>query len=79
VLPASVPCAPILAARAAPSGIGPARIYGGPVDDRRDPEPEEIEGGEAACFAHLLCEECGAVQPGPHHAGCSAAPEDGRS
>lgn len=31
-------------------------------------------GGESSCFAHLLCEECGAVlDGGPHRAGCSRA------
>ena len=39
---------------------------------RGDVGPQE--GGEAACYAHLLCEECGVVlEPGaPHRDGCSA-------
>ena len=29
-------------------------------------------GGEASCFAHLVCPECGIVLDGsPHRAGCS--------
>lgn len=33
------------------------------------------EGGEAACYAHLLCEECGALldRPDAHKPGCPAA------
>ena len=31
-------------------------------------------GGEAACYAHLVCDECGAVlDSGGHRAGCSRA------
>lgn len=29
------------------------------------------EGGEAACYAHLVCEECGSVTTEGHRAGCS--------
>jgi hypothetical protein len=30
------------------------------------------EGGESACFAHLICPECGAVLEGSDHAiGCT--------
>lgn len=28
------------------------------------------EGGEAACFAHLVCPECGSVTAGGHRPGC---------
>jgi uncharacterized protein YeaO (DUF488 family) len=31
----------------------------------------EVEGGEAACFAHLVCPECGAVVSEGHAPGCS--------
>jgi Protein of unknown function (DUF3565) len=32
-------------------------------------------GGEPACFAHLVCPECGAVlEGGLHRPGCTAAP-----
>ena len=31
----------------------------------------DATGGEAACWAHLLCPECGAVlDGGPHRPGC---------
>ena len=35
-------------------------------------EPEEA--GEAACFAHLVCPECGAVTTEGHRPGCEQAP-----
>jgi uncharacterized protein YeaO (DUF488 family) len=38
---------------------------------RQSAEPAEPEGGEAACFAHLLCPECGAVVSEGHAPGCS--------
>jgi hypothetical protein len=35
------------------------------------PVCEQEAGGESACFAHLVCPECGAVlDGGPHVAGC---------
>ena len=37
----------------------------------RHPEPQ-AEGGELACYAHLVCPECGAVSTEGHHPGCSA-------
>jgi hypothetical protein len=39
---------------------------------RQSAEPEEI-GGEPACFAHLVCPECGAVTPEAHRPGCDLA------
>ena len=36
-------------------------------------EPAEPEGGEAACFAHLVCPECGAVVTEGHGEGCGLA------
>lgn len=38
--------------------------------------PEGSEGGESACYAHLLCPDCGVVlEPGAsHRPGCTAAP-----
>lgn len=41
---------------------------------RQSAEPEET-GGEAACFAHLVCPECGAVTTEGHRPGCE---QDGR-
>ena len=38
---------------------------------RQPAEPAEAEGGEAACFAHLVCPECGAVVSEGHAPGCS--------
>ena len=32
-------------------------------------EPEDV-GGEAACYAHLVCPECGAVVTEGHRPGC---------
>jgi hypothetical protein len=49
------------------------------MDDSPDTPPPAVvpavepEGGESACFAHLVCEECGALEHEGHHAGCSAA------
>ena len=42
-------------------------------------EPEET-GGEAACFAHLVCPECGAVTTEGHRPGCQQSCEqDGKA
>ncbi len=41
---------------------------------RQAAEPEET-GGEAACFAHLVCPECGAVTTEGHRPGCE---QDGK-
>ncbi len=35
--------------------------------------PGPTEGGEAACYAHLVCPECGAVTTEGHHPGCASA------
>jgi uncharacterized protein YeaO (DUF488 family) len=37
-------------------------------------EPEPAEGGDAACWANLLCPECGAVTTEGHREGCRLAP-----
>ena len=42
-------------------------------------EMEEAPGGEAACWAHLVCLECGALTTEGHRVGCSGAEESGRS
>jgi uncharacterized protein YeaO (DUF488 family) len=39
---------------------------------RQDDEP--AEGGDAACWAHLVCPECGSVTSEGHREGCSLAP-----
>lgn len=31
------------------------------------------EGGEAACWAHLVCPDCGAIEAEGHRAGCALA------
>jgi hypothetical protein len=35
---------------------------------------ELVAGGEAACYAHLVCLECGAVVSEGHLPGCASAP-----
>jgi hypothetical protein len=44
-----------------------------------DEEAREDEGGESACFAHLLCPECGVMIDGSEHSTqCHwATPESG--
>ncbi|HLH45928.1 MAG TPA: hypothetical protein VKV25_02140 [Acidimicrobiales bacterium] len=48
----------------------------GPSGEGRDEQPPltEPEGGDPACWAGLLCPECGAVmEDGYHRPGCPAA------
>jgi hypothetical protein len=40
-----------------------------PLDD----ETDEAEGGDPVCWAHLVCDECGAITTEGHRAGCSQA------
>ena len=40
-----------------------------------EPGPELDEGGEAACYAHLVCPECGAVLGEHDPTSCHAGPE----
>ena len=50
-----------------------------PGDDAADLESTdrepgfEPEGGEAACWAHLVCPECGAITSEGHQKGCPLA------
>jgi uncharacterized protein YeaO (DUF488 family) len=45
-----------------------------PADPAAPADPARpAEGGEAACFAHLVCPECGAVVTEGHRAGCGLA------
>jgi hypothetical protein len=37
------------------------------------------EAGDPACYAHLVCPECGAVTTEGHRAGCGLAAESGAS
>jgi hypothetical protein len=41
--------------------------------DRQEREVDDT-GGDAACWANLVCDECGAVRGDEHRAGCSQAP-----
>jgi len=40
------------------------------VLDEPAQDAEAKEGGEAACWAHLVCPECGAIVTEGHAAGC---------
>ncbi len=35
------------------------------------PLEEDQEGGDPVCWAHLVCDECGAISAEGHRAGCS--------
>jgi hypothetical protein len=35
------------------------------------------EGGDAACWSHLVCDECGAVEENGHRDGCSRLDSEG--
>lgn len=55
--------------------LGPASVR---IDFFRVAEPadqSEAEGGDPACWAHLVCAGCGAVvdRPGAHRPGCPEA------
>jgi hypothetical protein len=72
-----------LASRVGRRGLT-VRAYPVPVERAEDDQPDELAessaeraaddlGGEAACFAPLLCPECGVVLDGsPHADGCPA-------
>jgi hypothetical protein len=57
------------AASCGPLPAGPALRLVAP----RDEEAEETEGGDPVCWAHLVCDECGAITTEGHRAGCSQA------
>jgi|ERR1039458_444152 uncharacterized protein YeaO (DUF488 family) len=40
---------------------------------RHQASREPAEGGEAACWAHLVCPECGAITGEGHRPGCASA------
>lgn len=42
-------------------------------DDRGLLPDEEAEAGDSACWAHLLCPECGSVLEEGHRPGCPVA------
>lgn len=48
-----------------------------PLDEaaaRVEAGSEAEVGGEAACWAHLVCPQCGAMESEGHQPGCPAAP-----
>ena len=47
-----------------------------PLAEDGDKGREEYgaEGGEPVCWAHLVCDECGAITTEGHRAGCSRLP-----
>ena len=45
-----------------------------PGAEPRDDDEEEPPGGESACWARLVCPECGAMTTEGHHPGCTADP-----
>lgn len=46
-----------------------------PFTDEKTPGGERAEGGEPACWANLVCPECGAVTTEGHRQGCRSAPK----
>jgi hypothetical protein len=51
----------------------------GVIDPSTGQEEDQSEqGGEAACFAFLVCPECGAVTTEGHQPGCTLATAAGR-
>jgi hypothetical protein len=49
-----------------------------PLADQAAPVgPEQQQGGDPVCWAHLVCPECGAMVSEGHRDGCEAAAPDG--
>ena len=44
-----------------------------PIQDEPLADVAEEEGGDAVCWAHLVCLECGAVTTEGHRPGCQSA------
>lgn len=42
------------------------------VDPPVDEEPRREEGGDAACWAHRVCQECGRLNEAEHPLVCEA-------
>jgi predicted ArsR family transcriptional regulator len=65
--------APVTASRLEPfAQPGLCIAHLAPAPDPGHGLPEQ--GGESACYAHLVCPECGYVTTEGHRPGCSAAP-----
>lgn len=43
----------------------------GPEAEAETTSEAPSEGGDAACWAHLVCPECGAVESEGHRPGCT--------
>jgi hypothetical protein len=57
------------AADAEPGPAGRVLRLVPPLEDEED----EAGGGDPVCWAHLVCDECGAITTEGHRAGCSQA------
>jgi hypothetical protein len=44
-----------------------------PVRPDADAEPEDEQGGDPVCWAHLVCPECGSIVSEGHRDGCLMA------